>query len=113
MKKNTLVKESEIQRGVIEYLQWRKDVYFFRSNSFCGKIIRPNGSVGWIKNNKKGMPDLIVCFKGAFYALEIKSDVGVQSHEQKLAEAQIRASGGYYFIIQGEKWLEQLNVIFG
>lgn len=92
--------EKQIQNQIIEYLQYRKDIYFIRNNSIAGKIIRPNGSQGWIKNNKKGSPDIIICFKGKWIGCEIKCEKGKQSPEQKQAELEIKRAGGRYFLIR-------------
>ena len=95
--------EKDIQLAVIYYLSLLENMgklYFFRNNSFQGSFARSNGSTGYIKNNKKGAPDIIVCFQGRYIGLEIKGTKGKQSDEQKQAEAIILMAGGEYYVIR-------------
>lgn len=94
--------EIEIQRAIIQYLQFlenKGEAYFIRANSFAGKFTRGNGSIGWIKNNKPGCPDIIVCYYGKFIGLEVKTPLGKQSDYQKIAQKMIENSKGYYAIV--------------
>ena len=102
------IKESDIQKSVIEWLSWHKDIYFTRNNSFAGSFTRRDGSKGWIKNCKAGSPDIIVCYKGKYIGLEIKCIGGKQSELQKQAECDIIRSGGRYYIIRDLKDIEKL-----
>lgn len=43
---------------------------------------------------RKGVPDLLVCYKGRFVAIEVKSDTGKISPEQRQEMAYIEGSGG-------------------
>jgi Holliday junction resolvase len=98
------MQEHDLQKQIIDYLKDReckcKDIYFMRNNSFSGQIIRADGSKGWIKNNKPGAPDIILCHGGKFIGIEVKSNKGRQSLDQKQAEKQIRYAGGEYFIVR-------------
>lgn len=100
--------EKEIQKAIISYLEYRPDAYFVRNNSFAGSFQRANGSRGWIKNNKPGAPDLILCFKGKWIGLEIKCLGGKQSELQKQAEQEIIKAGGVYKIIRD---LEEIKIL--
>ncbi len=101
MKKYKIPKTSEhdAQKAIIEYLKYDRDVYWMRNNSFAGKIMRPDGSTGWVNNAKKGAPDIVLCKNGLWIGLEIKCRGGRQSPDQKQAEADIRKAGGQYYII--------------
>jgi len=92
--------EIQLQKAILDYLAYQKNIYFIRSNSFAGKIQRKNGSIGWIKNNKKGCPDIIVCRDGKFIGLEVKTDKGRMSDSQKQAQDDIIKSGGWYYIVK-------------
>lgn len=94
--------EHQIQCLIIEYLEKfrKKDVYFLRNNSFSGSFTRSNGSKGFIKNNKKGSPDIIICYKGKWIGVEVKSRTGRQSPDQKQAEKDINRCGGEYHIVR-------------
>lgn len=43
---------------------------------------------------RSGVPDLLVCYKGNFLAIEVKGDQGVISDTQRAEMAKIEASGG-------------------
>lgn len=95
--------ESGIQTAILHYLALLENqgkVYAFRNNSFRGFIQRRNGTKGFIKNNKRGVPDIIMCYKGCFVGLEVKTEKGRQSQTQKEAEQAINEAGGYYYIVR-------------
>lgn len=50
--------------------------------------------------SKPGDPDIVVCYKGRYIALEAKSPTGVQSSIQKVRMCEIRDSGGIYEIVR-------------
>ncbi len=110
--KQIIESEKDIQRAVLEYLQLLENMgklYFFRNNSFQGSFQRSNGSQGYIKNNKKGVPDIIICDNGRFVGLEIKGTKGKQSEFQRQAEEAITLTGGQYHIIRS---LNDFMVLF-
>lgn len=96
--------------------------YFFRSNSFTGRIQRYNGTTGFVKNGKPGMPDVVACFYseahndignyfrqyGQFVGFELKTEKGRQSPEQKLAQASIESAGGLYYLIRSPEMFESI-----
>ena len=50
--------------------------------------------------SKPGDPDLIICCKGRFIGIEVKTASGRQSPVQKVREEQIKANGGIYRIVK-------------
>ena len=95
-------KESPIQAACISLLTLyanRGKLYFFRNNSFAGHIQRRNGSLGYIKNNNPGQPDVVASYMSKFIGIEIKAPGGRQSPMQKIAQQEIEASGGLYWIV--------------
>lgn len=54
---------------------------------------------------KPGDPDLVVCYKGVFIAIEAKTYEGSQSDWQKLREKQIRDARGTYLVIKSTEQL--------
>lgn len=95
--------EAEIKKAILDYLQYLenlKKVVAIRNNSFCGKLISPNGREGYIKNNKPGAPDIICCYHGRFIGLEVKSEKGKQTDEQKLFQEKLEKVGGQYFVVR-------------
>jgi hypothetical protein len=102
MKRTKLRKpsEREIQKQVIEWLRYQRNIYFMRNNTGSFRITRKDGSVGWCVNGKRGSPDIILCKGGEFIGLEIKTQYGRVSCEQRQAEKDIKQAGGKYFVIR-------------
>jgi len=91
--------EKEIQKVIIEYLQYlenRSLLYFFRSGA--GAVRLDSGR--YFKTGKSGCPDITICVKGKFIGLEVKTDKGVQSVSQLKAQRQIERVGGFYYIVR-------------
>lgn len=59
---------------------------------------------------KAGCPDDLLCWKGIFIAVEIKSDTGELSALQSLALKEITASGGVAAVVRGYD-VARLNAI--
>lgn len=95
----------------LEILERQGLVYAFRANSFSGRVTRFDGSQGYVKNAKKGMPDVVACIGGSFVGIECKSLIGRISPEQKQARETIEKTGGYYWIIRTPEEFE--NVLSG
>jgi hypothetical protein len=102
------ISEKDLQKTILQNLKWYKDIYAFRNNSFFGSFTRPNGSKGFLQNNKKGAPDIILCVKGNWVGLELKSTDGKQSPDQKLAEQEINRAGGQYYIVRSISDFEKI-----
>lgn len=102
--------ESPIQSYVLQRLELLERTgrcYFFRNNSFTGRIMRYNGSQGYIKNSKRGMPDVIACLGGKFIGIECKAKGSYQSPEQKIAQQHIELVSGEYWLIRTPEELEE------
>ena len=125
---------SQYENGLYSYIEGRLmpleragKCYFFRNNSFSGRIMRYDGSQGFIKNNKRGTPDVVACFYteeqqdnadqfmgdfftsfGLFVGFELKTKTGRQSPEQKLAQKAIEDAGGKYYIIRTPEEFEEV-----
>ena len=93
------MKESTIQRGILDYLELfsrTNTIYFFRAGSGAFKT-----SAGrYFKTGVKGLPDIIALYAGRFIGLEVKTPKGRQSIDQKKAEDSILRSGGEYHIVR-------------
>jgi hypothetical protein len=103
--------EKEIQTACLNYLtglELQGKCYHFRSGAGAVKTLRQNGSSGFFKTGKAGVPDITLLYKGKFIGLEIKKEGGKQSPAQKEAQTQIEKQGGLYFIITS---LQQLITI--
>lgn len=90
------IPEKQIQKAVLDYLSYLKNIYYFRAGS--GIIRTELGN--YFKSGKSGCPDIIICYKGVFIGFEIKTATGKQSDVQRIAEETINNSGGKYFIIR-------------
>jgi len=90
------ITEAQIQKTVIAYLSHRKDVYFARVGS--GMISTETGNC--FRSGRRGCPDILLCHKGKFIGFEIKSKIGIQGGDQKIAEEDIKKAGGEYYIIR-------------
>lgn len=101
------MREHEIQKACIDYLELIK-IPFIRNNTFAGKIIRRDGSTGYIKNNSfEGAPDILVFVdNGITLHIEIKSETGRQSKAQKYYQSIIERLGHFYFIIRSVNELQ-------
>ena len=47
-----------------------------------------------------GVPDLLVCYKGDFYGLEIKTDMGKVSRLQEIHADQIARACGKWYVLR-------------
>lgn len=77
------MKESEIQKKIIEYL-----------NEIGAYTIKT------ITTNRNGCPDVICCLNGLFIALEVKTDKGIVSKLQEHHIKQIKNSGGVAEVVR-------------
>lgn len=103
--------EAQIQNYCLSRLQMlelQQPIYYFRSNSFSGSITRYDGSRGFIKSAKRGLPDIVLLVNGAFVGLELKTEKGRQSDVQKQAQEQIEKAGGKYFICRSPESFETI-----
>jgi hypothetical protein len=93
-----MVKEIEIQKAILDYLSARR-IYHIRVNS--GAMFKQSkGKKYMIKLAPFGTPDIIACYKGKFYGLEVKTPEGEQTDHQINAEHAIKASGGEYHVVR-------------
>lgn len=88
--------ETQLQKTILDYLAYQKDIYFFRAGS--GALRLENGA--YMRTGKAGCPDIVVCLKGRFIGLEVKTEKGRQSDKQKQAEKEIIKAGGIYKIVK-------------
>lgn len=93
------INETQIQASICDYLAM-KGYFFWRVNNIpvydtTRKIYR-----ALPKYTPKGISDIIVIIKGIFYGLEVKTDKGRQSPEQKIFQEDVERSGGKYFIVR-------------
>jgi len=61
----------------------------------------------------RGTPDLIVCLKGHFIALEIKKEDGVIAPLQQYKLDKIRSAKGYGNAVRPSNWAEIFSILKG
>lgn len=88
--------ENQIQKSIIDYLSYKKNIYFFRAGSGAIKTEKGN----FFKSGKAGCPDIVMSYYGQFVGLEVKTQTGKQRDTQIEAEKQIKKSGGFYYIVR-------------
>ena len=71
------MKESQIQKKILKYLK-DNHIYHFKV----------------IVANRRGIPDIIMCYKGTFVGLEVKRPGGQPTELQKINMRDIKVSGG-------------------
>lgn len=82
-----------------------------RESLFADKVDRDLDDMGaWYFNvqtlSLRGIPDRIGCYKGCFFALELKTKKGVASKLQKYVLGKIRESGGFAEKVRPQDWEE-------
>lgn len=110
------MKEKQIQNQILNYLKLLENqgkCWAVRTQSGKVPILRRNGSKGWMTTGRRGCPDIVCCFKflvkdetwigmeywqSRFVAIEVKSDKGKQSRDQKETEELIKKLGGIYLV---------------
>ena len=102
------MKESEIQSQIIDYLQFMENVgilFFQRTNNIPVSQTQNGKRVfrRMAKGQKKGFPDIVVLKNGVSIGLEVKTETGKQSKEQKAMENLMKKNGGKYYIVRSVK----------
>lgn len=98
-------KEVDIQREICDWLHGQmyadENLFFWRSNNIPVFAQSNDGKKRFRalpKHTPKGLPDIIVIYKGHFIALEVKRDSKTHlSKDQQQVMHNIRDAGGSYF----------------
>jgi hypothetical protein len=86
------VKESDIQKQILDYLKLKRVVCFKHRNV---GIMKPNGSYIPLAFGEKGISDVIGCLPdGRFLAIEVKKPGGRPKPEQKEFIASVNRNNG-------------------
>lgn len=92
-----LVKETDIQNAILEYLQY-KNIFVWRNNNTPVFDPRTNAYRRMPKGSIKGVSDILGVFKGKMLAIEVKRPGFYPSQSQKKFLQQINDEGGVGFI---------------
>lgn len=85
------MKESKIQKDMLQYLS-SIGSYTFKT----------------ITSNIRGVPDIITCYKGRFFAFEVKTKIGKPTPLQQIAIDKILANGGIAGIVRSVEDVKEL-----
>ena len=96
------VKETDIQSSICEYLDIKRRCFFRLNNIPSFNRLEGGGFTmrRLPKFTPRGLPDIIVVAGGSFIGLEVKSDIGKQSPDQKLFQKNVESHGGKYFVVR-------------
>ena len=91
--------EKDIQREICDWL-FKKEFFFWRSNNVP---VFDKGRMQFRalpKYTPRGLPDIMIIFKGKFIALEVKvPDFWKYTEDQKLIKSKIVDNGGSYHLV--------------
>ena len=107
----SMIKESDIQRTILEYLYNFVDGYFWRNNNGAvydpsKKLFRANNSI-W---TPKGISDILGIYQTKLVAIEVKRPKCYPTKEQKIFLNTINEQGGIAFVARG---IEDVQREFG
>lgn len=88
--------EKDIQKQIIDYLTI-KNIFHWRNNT-TGIYDPVRHTFRKNKNVMNGIPDIICIINGQFVGIEVKSETGKQSPEQKKFEEMCVSKGGKYIL---------------
>lgn len=97
--------EKELENSIMEFLRYQVGVFAFKVNTIGVYDARIGAYRKTSKYLMNGTPDIIACVNhsgiGVFVGMEVKSDTGRQSKDQKEFQELIQdRSNGYYFIVR-------------
>ena len=90
------MQEKEIVNRIKDYLKGLTDCFFFKEHG---------GRFG-----TAGLPDLIVCYKGRFVALEVKTETGRLTVLQAITLKRIEKAGG---IAKAVRSVDEARAVIG
>lgn len=107
------MKESDLQTQVCEYLALRK-AFFWRQNTAPTVQRLGNGEMVFRKMGKyslRGIPDIIIITDGGYAVfLELKSEKGTLSPDQKIFQEQCEKVGAEYHVIKNLNQVIELGL---
>lgn len=113
--KRLALTEDQIEKQVLTWLKM-KQIFAFKVRSvgtYDPKIRGFRAPSPWFR---KGCPDVLVCFKGRFIGLEIKTPKGTLSESQESFHKDLADAGGFAYVVRDVEELkgvfETLEVLF-
>lgn len=96
------MKETAIQRAILDYLCYR-GIMCWRENNMASPLHGAGNKIVGFKHgdpHRKGIPDIlgILPKTGRLIGIEVKSDIGKQSADQKLFQERMEKQGAIYIL---------------
>ena len=85
-------KEAKIQKQIIDYLKKVPNLYFIKT----------------IVSNRRGIPDIHLCYRGMYVALEVKRLGEDATALQEYELSQIRKAGGFALVVRSVEDVRQV-----
>lgn len=99
------ISEKHTQKAILDYLKYKK-IFHYRQNSGAFKT----ESGGYMRTaSVSGLPDIVAIKDGLYIGLEVKTEIGRQSKEQREIQNRITAAGGLYLVVRS---LDDVRKIF-
>ena len=95
--------EKDIQREILEYLDLRGDLFFWRSNNVPVFGTSKDGKKRFRsmpKFSMKGVPDITLVSEGRFVGLEVKREGCDLYPDQIIFKEKLENRGGRYFVVR-------------
>jgi hypothetical protein len=96
------IKEGDIQKQILDYLKATKQ-FHWRNNT--GTFYRDGH---FYKFGEVGSPDIFLVKGGKIYGIEVKSEDGKQSDNQKTWQKGFEKAGGIYLLARSVEGLRDL-----
>jgi hypothetical protein len=87
------MKESEIQKQILDYLALKR-IFHYRNNS--GAFV--DSQKHFYRFGAVGSPDIVCVVNGQYVGIEVKAPKGRQSDHQKEFQKQLETAGGRYIL---------------
>ena len=86
------MKEADLQKQTLEWFSLQRDCFAIRINT---QGVPLHGREGYRPSPMRGVADILACVSGRFLAIELKSDRGRLSEEQKFFLERVQIAGGF------------------
>ena len=91
-----MLKESDIQKQILEYLTYRPGKYWrINAGAFAGEY---KGKKRFVRFGATGMSDILGLRDGQFIAIEVKNEKGKMSEGQEAFKVNVMDNGGRYIL---------------
>ena len=103
------MKETEVLHSICDYLTWKKH-FFWRNNVIPVYSVKNASYIRMPKYSRSGLPDIILIKDGFAVGLEVKTDKGKQSENQKQIEKEWKEAGAEYWVVRSIDEVKNLGL---